>query len=302
MTKPDSDWNLYRSFLAVMREGSLSGAARVLGMTQPSLGRHIRELEAALDVALFTRSPQGLTPTDLARELLPHAEAMATASSALQRASQTRPGRISGVVRISASEVVGAELLPDILTRFHTHYPDVRVELVLTNRRTNLLRKEADIAVRMVRPTQLALVAHRAGQIPLGIYAHQDYIARRGQPTVPADLSRHSLIGFDQEQPYIRRLRPFSLPYRREDFSLRTDSDLAALAALRAGFGIGLCQVGIASRDSDLMRLFPEFSLPSLEAWVVTHEDLRSNPPVRALFDHLYAALKEYCETIPKTG
>ena len=294
MTSNDPGWELYRSFLAVMREGSLSAAARALGMTQPSLGRHMRELEAALGAPLFARSPQGLTPTELARELVPHAQAMASAAATLQRTASAGREAISGTVRLTASEVIGAEVLPPILAVFRERHPGIVIELVLSNEASDLLRRDADIAVRMVQPTQDALVARHVGRIELGLFAHRRYLDAHGQPSTLADLAGHALIGFDTERPYIRRLRPEGLPYTREHFALRTDSDLAALAAMRAGFGIGVAQANLARRDPQLVRLLPDqLSLP-LETWVVMHEDLRLSLRVRRLFDHLVEGLDRY--------
>ncbi len=294
MASNDPGWELYRSFLAVMREGSLSAAARALGMTQPSLGRHMRELESALGAPLFARSPQGLAPTELARELVSHAQAMASAAAALQRTASAGRGEISGTVRLSASEVIGGEVLPPILAAFRERHPGIVVELVLSNQTTDLLRRDADIAVRMVQPTQEALVARHVGRLELGLFAHRRYLDQHGEPATLAELAGHALIGFDTEQPYIRKLRPEGMPFEREHFALRTDSDLAALAALRAGFGIGFAQVNLARRDPQLVRLFAgELSL-SLPTWVVMHEDLRPSLRVRRLFAHLVEALDAY--------
>jgi DNA-binding transcriptional LysR family regulator len=162
-------WELYRSFLAVVREGSLSGAARRLAMTQPTLGRHVAQLEAALGIALFTRSPGGLAPTDAALALLPHAEAMEASAAAVVRAVSGAAGDQGGTVRITASEIVGAEVLPPILAAFREHHPGIALELALTNRTEDLLRRDADLAVRMAQPKQDALLARRIGRVPLGL-------------------------------------------------------------------------------------------------------------------------------------
>jgi len=297
MARTEPDWELYRSFLAVMREGSLSGAARSLGMTQPSLGRHIRELEASLGVPLFARSQQGLAPTDLAHELMGHAQAMASASAALRRAATVRQDVVAGVVRIAASEVIGVEVLPPILAAFRQQHPGIVIELSLSNLPEDILRRDADIAVRMMRPTQQALVARQIGKIPLGLFAHRRYLKANGQPKNIADLAGHALIGFDRETAYIRKLRPAELPYTREHFALRTDNDLAALSAIRAGYGIGICQVGIARRDAALVHLLPERFALNMETWLVMHEDLRRSRRVRALYDHLCTALVDYAKS-----
>lgn len=290
----DPGWELYRSFLAVMREGSLSAAARSLGMTQPSLGRHMRELEASLGAVLFARSPHGLAPTELAHELVPHAQAMASAAAVLQRTASAGREDIRGAVRVSASEVIGAEVLPAMLAAFRDRHPGIVVELVLSNQSADLLRRDADIAVRMVQPTQEALVARHVGRVELGLFAHRRYLDAHGHPASVAELGGHALIGFDTEAPYIRRLRPQGMPYAREHFALRTDSDLAALAALRAGFGLGFAQVGLARRDPQLVRLLADELSLSLDTWVVMHEDLRQSLRVRRLFEHLAESLQAY--------
>lgn len=294
MATDDPSWDLHRSFLAVMREGSLSAAARALGMTQPSLGRHIRALEQRLGVALFTRSPQGLTPTEMAHDLLPHAQAMASASAAMRRAASASRGELRGVVRISASEVIGGEVLPAMLAAFREQHPGVVIELVLSNQSADLLRKDVDLAVRMVQPTQQALVARKVGTIALRLYAHRRYLKAHGTPQRPDQLADHALIGYDHEPPYVRAMRPAGFVYTREQFALRTDSDLAALAALRAGLGIGFCQVPLAARDRHLVQVLAEAIAPVLPTWLVMHEDLRRSARHRAAFDFLADAMARY--------
>jgi DNA-binding transcriptional LysR family regulator len=293
MMTNEPGWDLYRSFLAVMRDGSLSAAARALGMTQPSLGRHMRQLETDLGVVLFARSPLGLTPTENAHELVPHAQAMAAASAALRRAASASNHEIRGVVRLTCSEVVGAEVLPPMLATFRRQHPGIVIELSLSNQSEDLLRKDADIAVRMLRPAQTALVARRIGGIPLGLHAHRSYLKTYGRPQTVADLQQHALIGFDRETPALRALRS-RLPFSREDFALRTDNDLAQLAAIRAGFGIGICQCPIARRDRQLVHLLPDAFALELDTWLVMHEDLRTSRRVRLLYDHLVRALGAY--------
>jgi DNA-binding transcriptional LysR family regulator len=295
MASHEPGWELYRSFLAVMREGSLSAAARQLGMTQPSLGRHIRQLEADLGVVLFTRSPQGLTPTDLGHELVAHAQVMAAASAALRRAASGSNHEVRGVVRLTCSEVIGVEVLPSILTAFRQQHPAIGIELSLSDQTEDLLRKDADIAVRMLRPVQGAMVARHIGQIPVGLYAHRRYLKSRGQPQLLTDLLQHSLIGFDRETPALRAFLG-KLPFGHEDFSLRTDSNVAQLAAIRSGYGIGVCQCEIARRERNLVHVLPKAFSLDLDTWLVMHEDQKASRRVRLLFDHLAEALIAYAK------
>jgi DNA-binding transcriptional LysR family regulator len=287
-------WELYRSLLAVLREGSLSGAARRLAMTQPTVGRHVAQLEAALGLALFTRSPGGLAPTAAALALLPHAEAMEASAAAVLRAVSGAAGGETGTVRITASEIVGAEVLPPILADFRRHHPGIALELALTNRTEDLLRRDADIAVRMVPPKQAALLARRIGRVPLGLYAHRRYLARFGTPTGIDDLRRHHVIGFDRDPRSWQSLNEPRFAFDRALFSFRADNDLAQLAALRAGLGIGGCQRPIGARDKALVPVLPKAITFSLDMWLVMHEDLRANRPLRLVFDHVAEGLRRY--------
>ena len=294
MRMAEPDWSHYRSFVAVLREGSLSGAARALGLAQPTLGRQIAELEQSLGAALFIRSQRGLVPTDAARDIAPHAEAMAAAAGAMMRAASGGSRDAAGAVRITASEIVGAEVLPLLLTDFRNANPAVTIELALSNRVEDLLRGEADIAVRMVRPGQQALVARRIGNVGLGLYAHRLYLAAKTAPATLAVLTRdHALIGFDRETPFLRDLQR-RIPVTRAALALRTDSDLAQLAAIRAGFGIGFIQHGIARRDPELIPILPKEIGFALEMWLALHEDLRASRRLRLMMDHLGAGLTAY--------
>lgn len=287
-------WELYRSFLGVLKEGSLSGAARQLGITQPTVGRHIAALETALGVVLFTRSPTGLLPTAVAHTLRDHAETMARTAAALERAASAQGDEVRGVVRVSASEVVGVEILPPILTQLRQQHPHLKVELILTNRLSDLLQLEADIAVRMVRPRQEQLLARRVGLIEVGLHARDDYLQQHGIPQHMQDLAAHSVIGFDQENAFIRSLAIKG--FERSTFALSSDSDLAQLALIRAGAGIGGCQVQLAKRDPHLHRVLPEAFALKLDTWVTMHEDLRNSPRCRVMFDALVDGLQHYVQ------
>jgi DNA-binding transcriptional LysR family regulator len=292
MTNREPGWELYRSFLAVVRERSLSGAARVLALTQPTVGRHVDALEDALGVALFTRSQSGLSPTPGALALVPHAEAMASAASALVRTASGEEKEERGAVRVTASEMVGLEVLPPILTAFREQHPRIAVELVLSNRSEDLLRRDADVAVRMVKPTQSALTARKLGILHLGLHAHPSYLRTHGAPRTLAELVQHPLIGFDRA-PSVSRLPATPIPLTREVFAFRCDSDVGQYAALRAGFGIGVCQNGLAKRDG-LVPVLPGALKFDLGVWIVMHKDLKSTQRVRLMFDHLVEHVAAY--------
>jgi DNA-binding transcriptional LysR family regulator len=294
MTQRAPNWDELRTFVEVARDGSLSGAARRLGLTQPTVGRHIDALEAALGLTLFTRSPRGLTPTPAALALEAHVEAMAAAAAALGRAASGEAAADRGAVRVTASDVIGCEVLPPILAAFHAEHPGIAIELALTNRTEDLARRDADVAVRMVRPTQSGLVARRIGASRIGLYAHRDYLARFGEPRSLADLASHCLIGFDRDNSSFRGAGDFARGLTRETFGFRCDDDVAQLAALRAGAGVGGCQENIARRMPELVAVLPNAFHYALEVWLVMHADLKATRRVRLLFDHLALGLTAY--------
>ena len=203
-------------------------------------------------------------------------------------------GMVRGTVRITASDVVAVEVLPAILAQLREAQPGLVIELAAGNRVQDLLRREADIAVRMLRPQQEQLVARRVGNIELGLHAHAAYLERAGTPRSMADLAGHAIIGFDKETAFIRSLRQSLGGMRRESFALRSDSDLAQLAAIRAGHGIGVCQAALAQRNPPLVRVLKRQFALQLDTWVTMHEDLRSSPRCKAVFDALVDWLRTY--------
>ncbi|MCM2291251.1 LysR family transcriptional regulator [Allorhizobium sp. BGMRC 0089] len=290
----DANWDHYRSFLAVLQTGSLSAAARRLGLTQPTLGRHIETLEVMAGNHLFIRSAQGLIPTETALAMRPMAEAMEAASRSLLRMATGSAQTVGGTVRISASEIIAIEVLPPILTGLQDAYPELQLELSLSDAVEDLLHHQADIAVRMVAPSQNALVSRSVGPFALGFFAHHAYLNRHGKPETLADLAKHRLIGFDRQFAYIRdilQIRPDLADLR---FSFRTDSNAAQLAAIRAGLGIGICQCGVAYPDDQMEEVLPGKLDLTLAAHVVMHENLKASQRCRVTFDALVKGLDAY--------
>ncbi|WP_410210326.1 LysR family transcriptional regulator [Aquirhabdus sp.] len=292
MSNQQYSWDSYRAFVAVMETGSLSAAGRQLGTTAPTITRHIEGLEAALGVTLFSRSSTGLQATHAALALAPQIQQMVTAEAAVRRLASAEGDSERGVIRLTASEIVGTEVLPRLLASFSQHYPEIIIELSLTNRQEDLLRRDSDIAVRMVRPVQESLVAKKIGNAGVGLYAHQDYVARQGNPTSLAELGQHPIIGFDR-RPSISGQTSLGV-MNRELFRFRSDSDVAQLAMLRAGVGIGGCQHRIAVRTPELVPILGGQTIFTMEIWLVMHRDLRQVKRVRLLFDWLSDGLKAY--------
>ena len=288
------DWTLCRSFLAILRKGSLSGAARVLGVAHPTVRRHLEEIEENFHEPLFVRSPSGLAPTELAQSLRDPAEAMESAFQQLVRTASGAGDAVAGTVRITASEVMGAEVLPPMLRTLRDAHPALEFEVELSDDVADVLRRDADIAVRMLRPTQSELVARRVANVPLGLYVHRRWLEANGAPaSLGALVKSRQLIGYDRQMPLITALSALGVRAESRDFGFRSDSTLAQLAAMRAGLGVAVCHMPIAARDPALVRVLPDFTL-ALETWLVSHPNLRGSLRVRACLDALAKSLATY--------
>ncbi len=288
---PHIDWTLIRSFLAVMESGSLLGAARKLHSSQPTLGRHITQFEEQLGVALFERTGRALVPTAAARKLTEHATTMQAGADAMARSLATAEAPTQGTVRISASQVVSCYLLPPLLARLREEAPGISIALVSSNAITNLLRREADIAIRMVRPQQSSLIAKRIASVEACACAHRQYLARRGVPRDPLELLNHELVGFDADETYIRGFKKFGQTVTPEQFAFRTDDHVAAWQAIRAGLGIGFAARYMIEREPEVQRILPNLVIPSLPVWLTVHREIRGSPRIRAVYDFLADAI-----------
>ena len=287
------DWTLVRSFLAALEHGSLLGAARALKSSQPTIGRHIAELELQLGVALFERTGRGLKPLDMALRLADSARAMEAGAHQLQRSVSSLDEAVSGTVRITASQPVACILLPPVLARLQQKLPGIQIELVSSNEVSNLLRREADIAVRMVPPDQTSLVAKRIGKVTIGTYAHRTYLQRAGTPREPTELLAHALIGNDKNEDILRGFAAMGYPVARGQFAFRTDDLMAHWYAVRGGVGIGFVADYVARSDADVVPLLPMLKIPALPVWLAVHREIRTSKRIRAVYDFLGDAIPD---------
>jgi DNA-binding transcriptional LysR family regulator len=288
------DWTLVRSFLAALEQGSLLGAAKVIKASQPTVGRHIAELESQLGVVLFERTGRGLLPTDMALRLAEAARAMEAGAHQMARSvsgADGANGSVVGTVRLTASQPVACFLLPPLLAQMRLALPDVQVELVASNAVSNLLRREADIAVRMVQPDQATLVAKRVGKVSLSACAHHDYLRRRGVPRQPTDLLAHELIGADRNDDILKGFAAMGYPVTREHFAFRTDDLIASWEAVRAGLGVGFMADYLIRADSAVVPLLPMLKIPPLPVWLTVHREIRTSRRIRAVYDFLAQAI-----------
>ena len=286
------DWNLVRSFVAVASAGSLSGAARSTGISQPTLGRHIGELETAMQVTLFERQRKGMVLTETGRVLLDRARGMEREAAAFSLAATGQSSEIAGTVRITASEIVAHYILPDIIAALKREEPALEIELVSSNEVQNLLIRDADIAVRMVEPSQGELITRKVNQLSIGCYAAASYLNRAGRPASVDDLLDHVIIGYDRAEMLINGIRALGYKVGRNDFAIRTDAQAVYWKLLEAGAGIGFVPDAIARDRPGIEKIMPDLPTGSIPMWLTAHRELRTSHRVRRTYDFLADALK----------
>ncbi|EAU55143.1 LysR family transcriptional regulator [Mariprofundus ferrooxydans] len=282
-------WELIRSFLAVADAGSLSAAARSLELSQPTLSRNIQTLESHTRLNLFKRTSQGLNLTEEGTALVEAAQQMNNSAETFARQVSGLSTELNGEIRISANEIVGIYLLPAVIAAFRKQHPAVHIEIVISNRASNLNKREADIALRMFHPKQPDLVARRLPDMPLGFYAHKSYLDQHGTPESFNELREHALIGFDQNRDFIDGARAMGFTFSNNDFELRTDSLMLQIQLALQGCGIVGTHVGVARQWPEMKRILEWAPIPPLEFWVVCHADTQYNARIRAFKRHLIA-------------
>lgn len=289
------DWSLVQSFLAVAETGSLSAAARRLGLSQPTVGRHVQALEKQLGTVVFGRRARGLELSETGTALLPAARAMHRAAGTLARIGAGRDSDSGGPVRITASLAVAHDILPPILADLRCTAPRITVEIVASDTSENLLFGEADIAVRMYRPTQLDMMTRHIGDMALGVFAARSYLARRGCPETIEDLlSGHDLIGYDRDEQILRGMRQMGLAAQRDWFVLRCDNHPVYWQLLRAGAGIGFAQAHLGRTTPEVRQILPDLPIPALPVWLTTHRAMRQSPRIRKVWAALETGLAPF--------
>lgn len=288
-TRSEPDWALLRMFLEVANSGSLSRAATALGSSQPTLSRQLAQLEAQLGHVLFERTPRGVRLTEAGAALRGPVERMREQAQQFAMVAAGRSMTLAGSVRITASEMVSTYLLPGMLRTLRDRHPEIQIELVASNAVENLLEREADIALRMVRPKQGTLVARRLGDQPLGMYAHRDYLQVHGRPT-PANMLEHQWIGYDRSDQMLKGFREAGFKVDKGMFEFRCDNHVVAWHAVLAGLGLGVGMPRIAALSPQLVRVLPKLPIPPLPLWLTAHRELRSTPRLKVVFDFLAEA------------
>ena len=285
-------WDHIRTFHSVASHGSLLAASRHLGLTQPTVGRHIDLLEERLGFTLFMRGREGMRLTDKGSDLVATAGEMLGTAADFERAASGLEERIEGTIRVSANEILGALLLPGLIAEYMAEHPMIEIEIEVSNEITNLLQRDADIAVRMFRPTQNDLVARKIIDVPLGLFAHRSYLERHTAPQSIDDLDQHVLLGQDRNPSLMNAYNALGMSLTPNSFQFRTDNNIATINAIRAGIGIGPLHVGMAELWPEVVQVLPDLPVPSLELWLACHADVRHNKRIRMVMDFLAKRMK----------
>jgi DNA-binding transcriptional LysR family regulator len=289
-TPPGFDWNQMRAFLATIEAGSLSAAARALGLTQPTLSRQIAALEDDLGLLLFERVGRRLALTETGRRLAGHVQAMGAAADRIAITASSQSQALEGRVRITAVDILAAHVLPAILEKLYAVAPGIEVEIIASNSIDDLMRREADIAIRHVRPEHDDLIARRCRDTEVGLYAAKSFLDRFGRPAKPGDLAQAPFIGFAPDDSVDQELNKRGIPVTRTNFRWLCISSLVGLELIRRGLGFGLTFADAADQFSDLERILPHMEPLPAPIWLTVHRELRTSPRIRVVFDLLAEA------------
>lgn len=286
------DWNRARAFLVTAEEGSLSAAARALDMTQPTLGRQVSALEEELGISLFERVGRGLELTPSGLDLLEYVQAMGQAATRLSLIANGHSQQIAGKVCISASEIHAAYLLPSIIDKLRTEQPGIVIEIVSSNDASDLLRREADIAIRNFRPTDAELIAKKIVTVEAPLFAAKTYLKRVGVPTTIDDLKSAEFVTIGNVEAFMNGLKQFGVELTEKNFPVQTGSHIVHWELVKQGLGIGIAPLDIGEAEPLVERVLPDFELMSFEIWLTSHRELRTNKRIRLVFDFLAEELK----------
>lgn len=287
------DWNQVRAFLATAEEGSLSAAARALRSTQPTVGRQVSALEAHLGVTLFERAGRALVMTAAGHDLLEHVQAMGDAASRISIAAAGQSQDVVGRVTITASELVAAAFLPPVMHKLRTEAPGIQVEIVVSDKIEDLTRRDADIAIRHVRPDQPDLIARHLADATAGFYASKNYLEVHGRPKDAADLSNHVFVGPRETAQMFDILETHGVSLSPDQFKLSADSGVVIWEMMRAGLGMTIMPQGIWPHFTDVEPVLPDLARIKFPVWLVTHRELKTSRRIRIVFDALADVLSK---------
>lgn len=286
------DWNQARAFCATAECGSLSAAAKQLGLTQPTLSRQVAALELALGVSLFERVGKKLRLTESGKKLLHSAQLMNSAANSLMLAASGQSNLVEGVVSISVTDGMAANLLPPIIERLRMEAPGIKIELIVSNTISDLLRREADIAIRHVRPEEPELIGKLIREPEAHFYASESWVRKNGNPQAPQEAKTCDFIGFDREGRYIEHLHGLGFDVEESNFPIICSNSLVATELAVRGLGINVMMREVAENIPGLVRVFEKLPPITFPIWLVTHRELRTSKRIRIVYDALTEGLK----------
>jgi len=285
------DWDDLQTFQAIARHGSLSAAARALGVRQSTMGRRLAALERRFGHQLLQRTPHGFLPTQAGEAILGHVERIEHETLAIGRTLTGQDSRLAGTIRLTAVETLAVEVLTPLLGTFAARHPGIEVELLADFRSLSLTRREADLAVRLARPTREDLAARKVGDITFGFYAAAIYLERHGMPDFSAGAAGHRIILNPEDlMPATPEVRQLAALAGRAQVALRSASRYAQRAACQAGMGIA-CLADYLADGAGLVPVAAPVMPAGREIWLAVHADMRHMPRIRALSDHLAEGL-----------
>ena len=287
------DWNQVRAFLATVEEGSFSGAARALKTTQPTIGRQVSDLETTLGVTLFERSVRGPALTSAGAQMLDHVRTMGEAATLISVVADGQSQRVTGDVTITATDLLSAVTLPTILAPLRASAPGIRVRIVAASEIRDLTQREADIAIRHIRPEQPDLIARHIGDFRANLYATTSYLDTVGRPRTAQDMASLAFVGPLDQARLIATLQNLGMPFRSENFVLSSDSGMVVWEMMKAGFGISLLPEVLCDAEPGLEKVLPDFTPIQFPIWLVTHRELQTSRRIRVVFDQLARGLTE---------
>ena len=287
------DWNQVRAFYAAYEEGSFSGAARVLNATQPTVGRQIAALEESLGVTLVERSVKGLQITETGIDLIEYVRAMTDAAAMISMIADSRSQDLTGEVAVAASDLMSSSMLPTILAPLRQSAPGISLRFVASNDIQDLIAREADIAIRHIRPEQPELIARYIGDFGANLYASKSYLDTYGRPASFEDISEHVFIANAPKEHLIAQLRNQGIAVHPDQFASLSQNGSVAWELVRAGYGIAMQPDRLGGQDPQVEKVFPSLPSQNFPVWLVTHRELRTSPRIRAVFDTLAQGLRE---------
>lgn len=284
---PSFDWTHARAFLATAETGSFSAAARELHMTQPTLGRQVASLEAALDVVLFERIGKRLELTPTGRDILLHIRDMGEAANRASLMASGRTQSVSGDVFVSVTDIMAHYVMPQVIAKLQKIAPQIRLRILAQNELSDLQRREADIAIRHVTPIQPELICRKVRESGGGLYASQAFLTRHGQIATVEDTKNAPFVSIGTIDEMLPFLHNWGLPVTEKNIQICVDSGPAGWEMARQGLGLIPMSDDIASHFPEMQLVLPELVPIPVPYWLTTHRELHSSKKIRLVFDQL---------------